>query len=71
MASTATLRKKNAAYQNNVNKRGHVKETLTANALNNQKPKKDWQLPVSLPVLVLLLFIVFGGAFLAVLQIFF
>ncbi|CAO3660182.1 unnamed protein product [Umbelopsis vinacea] len=63
MAAPVTLRKKNAAYQNNINKRGHVKETL--------KPKKDWKLPVSLPVLVVLLFIVFGGAFLAVLQIFF
>ncbi|KAG2181140.1 hypothetical protein INT43_008722 [Umbelopsis isabellina] len=63
MATTPTLRKKNAAYQNNVNKRGHVKETL--------KPKKEWNLPVSMPVLVVLMFITFGGAFLAILELFF
>ncbi|KAI8579896.1 hypothetical protein K450DRAFT_239612 [Umbelopsis ramanniana AG] len=63
MASTATLRKKNATYQNNVHKRGHVKDTL--------KTKKDWQLPVSLPVLAILAFTVFGGAFLAIMQMFF
>ncbi|KAI8371461.1 uncharacterized protein BYT42DRAFT_580331 [Radiomyces spectabilis] len=28
MATTHTLRKKNAVYQNNVNKRGHVKPSL-------------------------------------------
>ncbi|KAM3584445.1 hypothetical protein VKS41_003260 [Umbelopsis sp. WA50703] len=63
MATTPTLRKKNAAYQNNIHKRGHVKETL--------KPKKEWKLPVSMPVLVVLMFITFGGAFLAILQLFF
>ncbi|CAO3648662.1 unnamed protein product [Cunninghamella echinulata] len=66
MASTPsvhTLRKKNAVYQGNVNKRGHVKPTL------KEEPKL--RLPVPTWVLVILAFALFGGALLQVLDLLF
>lgn len=45
--------------------------SLAHSLLNLQKPKKDWKLPVSLPVLVVLLFIVFGGGMLALMTVWF
>ncbi|KAI8336659.1 hypothetical protein BC941DRAFT_427695 [Chlamydoabsidia padenii] len=55
MSSSAlpTLRKKNALYQSNVNKRGQVKSTL--------KPKPGFKLPVSYGVLAVLAFALVGG----------
>ncbi|KAI9303909.1 hypothetical protein BJ944DRAFT_267641 [Cunninghamella echinulata] len=51
--SVHTLRKKNAVYQGNVNKRGHVKPTL------KEEPKL--RLPVPTWVLAILAFALFGG----------
>ncbi|CAO3637468.1 unnamed protein product [Cunninghamella blakesleeana] len=61
-SSVHTLRKKNAVYQGNVNKRGHVKPTLKSEAKLN--------LPVPVWVLAILAFALLGGAVLQVLDLF-
>ncbi|ORZ17722.1 hypothetical protein BCR42DRAFT_412370 [Absidia repens] len=62
-SSVPTLRKKNAVYQSNVNKRGQVKTTL--------KPAPGFKLPVSYWVLGLLVFVLAGGAILQLVDIIF
>ncbi|KAF7726959.1 hypothetical protein EC973_008154 [Apophysomyces ossiformis] len=61
MATTPMLRKKNAAYQANVNKRGHVKPSL-------MKPKAEVKLPVTYWAFGVLLFALLGGAILSILD---
>ncbi|KAI8084816.1 uncharacterized protein BX664DRAFT_337862 [Halteromyces radiatus] len=63
MSSVPTLRKKNAVYQNNVNKRGHVKTSL--------KPTPTFKLPVSYTVLGILAFALLGGAILQIIDLLF
>ncbi|KAI9489182.1 S-adenosyl-L-methionine-dependent methyltransferase [Zychaea mexicana] len=62
-ATAPTIRKKNAVYQNNVNKRGHVKSSLV-------KEEKGFKFPVSYWVLGVLAFALLGGAILQVIDLF-
>ncbi|KAI9012659.1 hypothetical protein CLU79DRAFT_838856 [Phycomyces nitens] len=59
-ATVPTLRQKNAAYQSNVNKRGHVKTSL--------KPKNKFKLPIAYWAMALITFTLLGGALVQVLN---
>ncbi|KAL0084171.1 hypothetical protein J3Q64DRAFT_1735975 [Phycomyces blakesleeanus] len=60
MATVPTLRQKNAAYQSNVNKRGHVKTSL--------KPKNKFKIPITYWAMALIAFTFLGGALVQVLN---
>ncbi|KAG2221135.1 hypothetical protein INT45_004444, partial [Circinella minor] len=63
-ATAPTIRKKNAVYQNNVNKRGHVKQSL-------KKEEKGFRLPVTYWAFGILIFALLGGALLQLIDLFF
>ncbi|ORY95538.1 hypothetical protein BCR43DRAFT_493142 [Syncephalastrum racemosum] len=63
MATAPIIRKKNAVYQQNVNKRGHVKPSLIKDPNAKKIPLTYWAFGI-------LLFAVLGGAILQILDIF-
>ncbi|KAI7880576.1 hypothetical protein K492DRAFT_207428 [Lichtheimia hyalospora FSU 10163] len=60
MATAPTIRKKNAVYQANINKRGQVKSTL--------KEKKSLNIPITYWAFGIIAFALVGGAILQVLD---
>ncbi|CDS07979.1 hypothetical protein LRAMOSA01928 [Lichtheimia ramosa] len=60
MATAPTIRKKNAVYQANVNKRGQVKSTL--------KDQKGIKIPITYWAFGIIAFALVGGAILQVLD---